>query len=96
MFLLSPLFNCQQATLLIERRADVALPLKTKVQLWAHLHLCPYCKRYAFQSKYIARQALALAAAPLPAGAVLPPAVRARLQTLVDAHGAAGLTASGV
>ncbi len=87
MSLLSPLFNCQQATLLIERRADAALPFKTKVQLWAHLHLCPYCKRYAFQSKYIARQALALAA-PFPTGDGLPPAVRARLQTLVDAHGA--------
>lgn len=87
----SPLYNCQQATLLIERRADAALPLKTRVQLWAHLHLCPYCKRYAFQSQFIARQAQGLATATLPVETVLPPAARARLQTLVDAHGTAGM-----
>lgn len=77
--------SCQQATLLIERRADGALPLPTRARLWAHLRLCPYCKRYAFQSPYLARQARALAHRPGPA--TLPAAARARLQTLVDAHG---------
>ncbi len=59
----SPLINCQQATLLIERRADEALPPKNRALLWCHLHLCPYCRRYEFQSGLIARQAKAAAAA---------------------------------
>jgi hypothetical protein len=82
----SPLFNCQQATLLIERRADEVLPLKTRLQLWAHLHLCPYCKRYAFQSPFIARQAKAAAKAEVPAEVVLPPAARRRIQQVLDSH----------
>ena len=76
--------DCQQATLLIERRADGALPVPTRLRLWAHLHLCPYCKRYAFQSAYLARQARALAGWPV--AVALPPAAYARLQALVDAH----------
>jgi hypothetical protein len=82
----SPLFNCQQATLLIERRADEVLPLKTRLQLWAHLHLCPYCKRYAFQSPFIARQAKAAAEMEVPAEVVLPPAARRRIQQVLDSH----------
>ena len=80
----SPLFNCQQATLLIERREDEPLPAKTSAQLWAHLRLCPYCRRYAFQSPFIARQAKAAAEATVPADLQLPAALRARLQQLVD------------
>lgn len=83
----SPLFNCQQATLLIERRVDEVLPLKTRVQLWAHLHLCPYCHRYAFQSPFIARQAKAAAKARVPADVVLPLAARRRIQEVLDSHG---------
>jgi hypothetical protein len=82
----SPLFNCQQATLLIERRADEVLPLKTRLQLWAHLHLCLYCKRYAFQSPFIARQAKAAAEMEVPAEVVLPPAARHRIQQVLDSH----------
>ncbi|MFD1467042.1 zf-HC2 domain-containing protein [Hymenobacter caeli] len=84
----SPLFNCQQATLLLERRADEPLPAKTSAQLWAHLRLCPYCRRYSFQSLFIARQAKAAAGATVPADLPLPAALRVRLQQLMDAHGA--------
>ncbi len=86
----SPLFNCQQATLLIERRADEALPPKTRAQLWAHLRLCPYCRRYSVQSPFLARQAKAAAEAFVPADLTLPGAARRRLQHLLDAHGGAG------
>ena len=79
----SPLFNCQQATLLVERRVDEALPRKTRLQLWAHLHMCPYCSRYAFQSTLLASQARAAAGS---ADAHLPAAARARIQQLLDAH----------
>jgi predicted anti-sigma-YlaC factor YlaD len=80
----SPLFNCQQATLLIERQADEVLPLKTQVQLWAHLRLCPYCRRYARQSPFLARQARAAAEHRLPADVVLPAAARQRIQRALD------------
>ncbi len=89
----SPLFNCQQATLLIERRVDERLPLKTRAQLWAHLRLCPYCRRYSVQSPFIARQAKAAAEAVVPADLALPVAARRRIQQLLDAHGRTGLAA---
>lgn len=82
----SPLFNCQQATLLIERRADEVLPVKTRLQLWAHLRLCPYCHRYAFQSPFIARQAKAAVEAVVPPDVVLPVAARRRIQRVLDSH----------
>lgn len=85
----SPLFNCRQATLLIERQADEALPTKTRIQLWAHLRLCPYCRRYEVQSAFIARQARA-AEARVPADVQLPAPARARIQrTLENLSGAA-------
>lgn len=82
----SPLFNCQQATLLLERRADAPLPAKTSAQLWAHLRLCPYCRRYSFQSPFLARQAKAAAEAVVLTDLQLPVGLRARLQHLVDKH----------
>lgn len=83
----SPLFNCQQATLVIERRADEVLPLKTRVQLWAHLQLCPYCRRYSVQSPFIARQARAAAEAVVPTDLALPVAARRRIQQALEACG---------
>lgn len=85
----SPLFNCQQATLLVERQADAALPTTTRVQLWSHLHLCPHCRRYALQSARLAHAARPAAEAAVPANLALPAAARARMQQLFDAHGAA-------
>lgn len=82
------LFNCQQATLLIERRADEPLPMATRTQLWAHLRLCPYCRRYEFQSDLIAKQARLAAVASLPPNLTLPAAIRARLRELLAATAA--------
>ena len=79
------LFNCRQATLLIERRADGPLPTATRAQLWAHLRLCPYCRRYELQSDLIARKARPAAEAMVPSHLVLPAAARARLQQLLAA-----------
>lgn len=83
-FIPSPLFNCQRATLLIERRADEVLPAKTRFQLWAHLRLCPYCRRYKVQSAFIARQAKAAAEARVPADLLLPAEARARIQRVLE------------
>ncbi len=79
------LFSCRQATLLIERQAAGPLPTATRAQLWAHLRLCTYCRRYEFQSDFIARQARPAAGAMVPPHVVLPAAARARLQQLLAA-----------
>jgi len=81
----SPLFNCQQATLLIERRADEVLPSTTRFQLWAHLRLCPYCRRYEEQSALIDRQARAAAQARVLSDVQLPAPARARIQRALEA-----------
>lgn len=85
----SPLFNCRQATLLIERRADNALPLLTRARLWAHLCLCPHCRRYTLQSPLIARQAKAAAEARVLADLALPAAARAHWQRVLASRSAA-------
>ena len=82
----SPLFNCKQATLLVERRADEPLPRKTQAQLWAHLHLCPSCRRYALQSARLARAARPAAEAVVPADLALPADARARIQRMLDGN----------
>lgn len=82
----TPSFNCQQATLLIERSADVTLPASIRARLKAHLELCPLCQRYEGQSRLIARQARFAAEALVPGDLQLPAAARARLQRLLDAH----------
>jgi predicted anti-sigma-YlaC factor YlaD len=79
------LVNCRQATLLIERRADGPLSTATRARLWAHLRLCPYCRRYELQSDLIARQARPAAEAALLSKLVLPATTRVRLQQLLAA-----------
>lgn len=79
----SPQFNCQQATLLIERGADERLPALTRAQLWAHLALCPLCRRYEAQSQFLAHHARPVAENPRVA---LSEAARVRLQTALDQH----------
>lgn len=76
--------------MLVERRADEPLPRKTQGQLWAHLHLCPACRRYALQSARIAHAARPAAEAVVPANLALPAAARARMQRLFDTHAAGG------
>lgn len=76
--------DCQRATLLIERRADQQLPLPERVQLWAHLRLCAYCRRYAVQSPALARAARLAAQNPATV-ARLPPDFAAQLQRRLDA-----------
>ena len=68
--------SCQQATLLIEQKADNALPATDRNSLWLHLRYCPYCSRYAKQSPLLAQ--LAKASAERRAG--MPNAARERLQ----------------
>ena len=80
----SLLDDCRQATLLAERDADGGLPLPARAQLRAHLRLCPPCRRYAAQSRLIARWA-ASAAAVSP-DVSLAGETRLRLQQVLDSR----------
>jgi hypothetical protein len=42
--------SCQQATLLVEQKADAVLPQVEERRLALHLRYCPYCASYAQQS----------------------------------------------
>lgn len=73
-----PRFNCQQATLVVERCADDALPFNDRARLWAHLRLCPYCRRYVLKSPLIGRRAKAAAEAHVSADVALLAAAHGR------------------
>ena len=85
MRLVSFLFDCQRATLHIEQRTAAPLAAKPRAQLWAHLRRCPCCRRYEFQTHFIARQASAMARATEVASEQLPAAARLRLQQQLNA-----------
>ncbi|WP_210114338.1 anti-sigma factor family protein [Hymenobacter aquaticus] len=72
------IISCQRATLLLEQRAEAALPPTERNSLWLHLRYCPYCRRYARQTVLIAELARAATAAPEQAG--LSAEARQRLQ----------------
>ncbi|PJJ48102.1 anti-sigma factor family protein [Hymenobacter chitinivorans] len=57
------IISCHQATLLLEQRADQALPPVDRRSLWLHLRYCPYCSRYARQTVLLAELARAAAVA---------------------------------
>ncbi|GAA4504308.1 hypothetical protein GCM10023172_30360 [Hymenobacter ginsengisoli] len=79
MFLPAFVRDCRTATRLIERRADAALAPGERLRLWAHLHLCVYCRRYQVQSQLLSRLAPGLAAGPPPVSAELRARWKARI-----------------
>ena len=85
---MSALFNCNEATLLIEKRAELPLSLAERASVWAHLRMCVLCRRYARQTQVMAALARADAAAG-PAEA-LPPALAQKLDQLIRQAGYAG------
>ncbi len=46
-------YNCKQATFLIEKKVEKELLIKEKIQLFIHLRGCDVCKIYRKQSKMI-------------------------------------------
>ena len=89
------ILTCQQATLLVEQRADARLPLTASAALAAHLWLCSYCKRYVAQSGLIGQLALFGARRAAEADLELPAAARARIQQRLDAARGAGSGKNG-
>lgn len=45
--------NCKRATYLIEKRANVRLPVREWLEMQAHLAICPLCTLYQEQSKLL-------------------------------------------
>ena len=54
---MSALFNCNEATLLIEKRAELPLSATERASVWSHLRMSVLCRRYAQQTQVVARLA---------------------------------------
>lgn len=65
---MSALFNCNEATLLIEKRAELPLSPTERASVWAHLRMCVLCRRYAQQTQVVAALAHRLARADVVGG----------------------------
>jgi predicted anti-sigma-YlaC factor YlaD len=48
---------CRQATFLITKREGHALTLRERFQLYVHLAICKFCRRFSEQTKLIAKAA---------------------------------------
>jgi hypothetical protein len=48
---------CKEATFLISKREEQALTLRERFQLFVHLILCVYCRRFLKQTKIISQAA---------------------------------------
>ncbi|MBF9219749.1 anti-sigma factor family protein [Hymenobacter ruricola] len=81
------IITCQNATLLLEKQADDALPTGARASLWLHLRYCPYCKRYARQTVLIAEWARSAAASRASSGAKLSAAAKERMRQRLSAAG---------
>ncbi|UOQ99001.1 hypothetical protein MUN81_05790 [Hymenobacter sp. 5317J-9] len=81
------LITCQHATLLLEKRADGALPKEQRASLWLHLRYCPYCNRYAKQTVLIAEWARAAASSRAQASVTLSEVAKERMRQRLRAAG---------
>ena len=48
---------CTQATFLISKREEHALTLREKFQLFIHLLICEFCRKFQKQTRIISREA---------------------------------------
>jgi hypothetical protein len=48
------LLNSNEATPLIEKRAELSLSATERFSMWAHLRMCMLCGRYVKQTQVIA------------------------------------------
>lgn len=83
---MSAFFNCNEATLLIEKRAERSLTLVQRRSLWFHLLMCVLCRRYARQTAVVAELARRLGRGDASAEKLSAEA-RARLELLVHNSG---------
>lgn len=93
---MSALFNCNEATLLIEKRAELPLSPTERASVWAHLRMCVLCRRYAQQTKVVAALAQRLARPDAAGGPdeTLSPELAQQLDQLIRQAGHSGPAAS--
>jgi hypothetical protein len=48
---------CKQATLLICKKQEHSLTLRERFQLYVHLYLCVFCRRFLKQTRMISKEA---------------------------------------
>ena len=48
---------CTQATFLMSKREEHELTLRERFQLYVHLVICEFCRRFLKQTKWISREA---------------------------------------
>ena len=81
------IITCQNATLLLEKQADHAVPRGQRLSLWLHLRYCISCNRYARQTVLIAELARASAMARAASGPVLSDAAKERMRQRLSTAG---------
>lgn len=93
---MSALFNCNEATLLIEKRAELPLSPTERASVWAHLRMCVLCRRYAKQTQVVAALAHRLARPDAAGGPddTLSPELEQKLGQLIRQAGHPGPAAS--
>lgn len=50
------IYSCQEATLLVVKKAEIELSLMQRIRLWMHLQMCAACKRFNLQNEWIDKQ----------------------------------------
>lgn len=93
---MSALFNCNEATLLIEKRAELPLSPTERASVWTHLRMCVLCRRYARQTQVMAALANRLARPDAVGGPddTLPAELEQKLGQLIRRAGHPGPAAS--
>jgi predicted anti-sigma-YlaC factor YlaD len=89
---MSALFNYNETSLLIEKRAELPLSPTERASVWAHLSMCVLCRHYARQTVLVAQLAQRLAR-PAAAGGpeeALPPTLAQKLDQLIRQAGHSG------
>jgi hypothetical protein len=79
------LITCQDATLLLDLRAEQALPKGQRMGLWLHMCYCRHCNRYGRQTALVAAWARNAAAARAAAGPTLSAAAKERMRERLTA-----------
>jgi hypothetical protein len=78
------IYNCRQATFLIEKQQLSTLTLREKLELKIHLTGCSVCRIFKRQSSWINRLVRDLFHVSPPVGATLDPSFKNELQARIN------------
>lgn len=78
------IYNCKQATLLIEKKLIGKLSLRERVELQIHLYGCSFCRLYNKQSRMINEMVQELFRSSMKAAAKLDDGFKKELQERIE------------